>query len=304
MHLPNRVALDSASARNSAILLMVIAMSIWSLISAPAARAATPKPVQLTVQQACASADYVLIGARGSGDSSNDRYGGLGNVVYSAYQYLTDKLGSRGASIAAVPVTYPAQAVESLALTLTGNNAYFNGLSQGVNDLRQSLKTFETWAGCRGKYLVLIGYSQGAMVVNRVLQEPNKNRAVFHSANILIGNGDRYSDDGTRLVGNAGSKTRGIGFTFPPMSGTKAITLRNTDVVATNVCVDGDIVCAPRLNTIQPPWWCKAALNQACSAFWSVIAGADLARQVKLHLSSYAGSSLLRQAIDSEVDYP
>lgn len=296
------VQANSFHSRQLTVLLTLTAIFFGSLITAPTARAVTPKPVQLTVQQACSSADYVLIGARGSGDSSDGQFGGLGSVVYSAYQYLTDKLAKRNTSIAAIPVTYPAQEVQSLALTLTGKSYYFDGLAQGVSDIRKSINTFETWPGCKGKQLVLIGYSQGAMVINRVLQEPNKNHPVFFSANILIGNGDRHSNDRTIPVGNARANSKGIGFTFPPMSGTKFVPLAPLDINAVNVCVDGDIVCAPHLNTVKPPWWCTALLSKACSAFWSVVAGVDLYRQVNLHLTSYAGSSILRQAIDNRFD--
>ena len=136
---------------------------------APSAQAfllpdADREPVQ--TREVCG--DVLFLGARGSGQAAGgaavDAGTGMGPQVYAAYQRMVSDRPDR--TIAPRAVFYPAQEVQAIALNA---GAYFSGLEQGVRDVKRTLRSEAL--RCPDQRLVLAGYSQGAMVMHRALQD-------------------------------------------------------------------------------------------------------------------------------------
>ena len=168
--------------------------------------------------------DVLFLGARGSGQpqsgSGGDGGTGLGPQVYGVAQRLARQLP--GQSITVSAVQYPAQGVELLA---TAPNTYFGGLEGGVVDVQNQLRGRA--AACPAERIVLSGYSQGAMVVHRALQDldragdPTARQILARTDGVvLISDGDRRPRDRATSYGTAG-RSRGIGFDQRPGSGAR-----------------------------------------------------------------------------------
>ena len=206
------------------------------------------------VSQAAASApaaptscaDVLVLGARGSGQpqrgSASDGGTGLGPQVSSAVERLRNDLPGR--SVRVQSLKYPARQAELLALD---PQAYFGGLERGVSNAKALLA--KQVGACPRQRYVLVGYSQGAMVMHRVLQDlraegssaTKETRRI--DAAVLLADGDRSSADHLVSSGSAG-KGRGISYLSPADSrvrGTQVPTRLTSRVFS--VCEQGDVIC-------------------------------------------------------------
>jgi hypothetical protein len=146
----------------------------------------------------------------------------MGPEVYAAWRALKAARADR--TMKAVVAQYPASNVSTL---WPSPERYFRGLRAGVRDVEATLLS-RAAAGCTRERLVLAGYSQGAMVMHRVLHDISD--AAAHTAlarlrprvdgAILIGDGDRVAQDHTRMRGGAPDAARGVGTFFPRLSET------------------------------------------------------------------------------------
>ncbi len=189
--------------------------------------------------------DVLFIGARGSGESA-DSHEGLGDTVNNVYEKVKAKVERAGGRIGFTSTIYPAQNVDTLSLLVTGNNAYFDGLEQGVVD---TLDTLRLASKCDGQRIVLGGYSQGAMVMHRVLKrlDPRKDKVILDriDAAVLVADGDRVTGDSTRNFGDADPKGHGIGVEKPSLSGSQSFKFSGTSGKKVfSICRAGDSVCA------------------------------------------------------------
>jgi hypothetical protein len=191
--------------------------------------------------------DVLFLGARGSGQASGgnaaDGGSGMGTQVYSAYQRLVSDLPDR--SVTGVAVDYPATSAQSLILDQAG---YFSGLEQGVRGVKGALR--RELKACPDQRIVLAGYSQGAMVMHRALQDlvarkdPTSRNVIRHVDSVLLlADGDRLPRDNATDSGSAGP-SRGISYSLASRSG-----LRGTRLPAGfaprvfSVCESADVVC-------------------------------------------------------------
>jgi len=200
----------------------------------------------------CAAVLY--IGARGSGEYGPGSSGwpsgqtpgdsnGFGPEVNNVFTGLQADLGA--GNIKPDSVNYPADSVSVLAHLHFSQ--YFAGLSAGVN---QTLKDLATQAAkCPGQEIVLTGYSQGAMVMHRVLHQLKRTAAGKQilsrvAAAVLIGDGDQVPFDNEVMDGSAWHFAEGIGQAFPTLSGSTLVkfnaSLRSRVI---RVCNWGDVVC-------------------------------------------------------------
>jgi hypothetical protein len=191
--------------------------------------------------------DVLFLGARGSGQpqsgSGDDGGTGLGREVYDVSQRLARQLPGRSITVSAVQ--YPAQGVE---LLVTSPDTYFGGLEGGVVDVQGQLR--ERAAICPTERIVLSGYSQGAMVVHRALQDldragdPTARQILARTDGVvLISDGDRRPRDRMTSYGSAGP-SRGIGFDLRPDSGARGTKLpAGMKARIHSVCLDFDVVC-------------------------------------------------------------
>ena len=229
-----------------------------------------------------ACADVVFLGARGSGQpqsgSGDDGGSGLGPQVYGVAQRLARQLP--GQSIAVGAVQYPAQGVELLA---TDPTTYFGGLERGVVDVQEQLRARAT--ACPSERIVLSGYSQGAMVVHRALQDLERTgdpaaRQILRRTDgvVLISDGDRRPRDRATSYGTAG-RSRGIGFSLRPDSGARAGRLPSGMTARIHsVCLDFDVVC-----DYQP----------------DLHAGLGALQGAAIHRDGYTGSRPVNRATDA-----
>jgi cutinase len=227
-------------------------------------------------------ADVLFVGARGSGQpaggSSSDGGSGMGPQVFSSYQRLVRDLP--GMTVRGVAVDYPARQVQLLALDPA---SYFGGLELGVRSAKGALR--REVAACPNQRIVIAGFSQGAMVMHRVLQDliardDATARSVLRHLDgaLLLADGDRLARDRTTNVGTAGA-SRGISYAFRPESRVRGTLLpkRFTSRVF-SVCESADVICDYR------------------SLLQSNAAGVD---GVSVHTTSYTGSLDVLKATDA-----
>ena len=203
-----------------------------------------PAPSAAAAPAACAP--VLLVGARGSGapqagDDSDGRTG-LGPEVRAAGRLLQRKLPA--GSVETVAVQYPALPVTALR---TDPVAYVSGLEQGVTWTERLLA--ERAAACPAQRVVLMGYSQGAMVMHRVVQDlvasGSAGAPVLARLDgaVLLADGDRDATDGTRRWGTA---RRGVGIArqYAALAGARATPLPAALARRVHsVCDRGDLVC-------------------------------------------------------------
>lgn len=211
----------------------------WALVAVPAGPATAVDSPRCT--------DILFLGARGSGQSQSgsgdDGGSGLGPQVYGVAQRLARQLPGQTITVSAVQ--YPAQGVELLA---TNPTAYFGGLEGGVDDVQGQLR--DRALACPEERIVLSGYSQGAMVVHRALQDldragdPTARRILARTDGVvLLSDGDRRPRDRATSYGTAG-QSRGIGFDLRPDSGARGTKLpAGMKARIHSVCLDFDVVC-------------------------------------------------------------
>lgn len=223
--------------------LAMLAALAAGLVGPPAA--AQPQSVAAVDDAPCT--DILFLGARGSGQSQagsgEDGGSGLGPQVYRVAQRLARQLP--GQSITVSAVQYPAQGVELLA---TNPTTYFGGLEGGVVDVQEQLR--DRALTCPEERIVLSGYSQGAMVVHRAVQDldragdPTARRILARTDGVvLLSDGDRRPKDRATSYGTAGP-SRGIGFALRPDSGARGTKLpAGMKARIHSVCLDFDVVC-------------------------------------------------------------
>jgi len=144
--------------------------------------------------------DFHWIGAAGSGQRDGaglTTNGGMGGVVYQSYQQLQAELAATGQTITAEAVQYPAAPVP-----LEGGIGGWMGFMDSVNDgTDATAKQFEAFTErCPTTKVVLAGYSQGAMVIHRNLEDLADDPHV--AAALLIADGDRLPVDTTINMGS------------------------------------------------------------------------------------------------------
>lgn len=180
--------------------------------------------------------DVAIIGVRGSGESATE-HNGLGQTVNAAVAMLADAL--EGYDVGVHAVSYPADPVSTL---LSDPHTYLAGIQNGANRLASVLS--ERAAQCPQERRIVIGFSQGAMVVHSALSDMgaagNSTRAAT-SAAMLVSDGMRTGAGDTRRFGTA-QRAPGLVPTLglaaqriPPVMGARTV----------SVCDHGDPVCNP-----------------------------------------------------------
>ena len=153
-----------------------------------------------TASAAPVCGDYHLIGAAGSGqrDGANlTANGGMGGAVYQSYLQLQADLAASGRTITAEAVQYPAAPVP-LEGGLGGWVDFMDSVKEGTEAAGKQFTAFTEQ--CPDTMVVLAGYSQGAMVIHRNLEDLADDPHV--AAALLIADGDRLPADTTINMGS------------------------------------------------------------------------------------------------------
>ena len=153
-----------------------------------------------TAAAAPACADYHWLGAAGSGQRDGaglTANGGMGGVVYQSYLQMRDELAASGRTITAEAVQYPAAPVP-LEGGLGGWMDFMDSVKEGADATATQFEAFTEQ--CPNTKVVLAGYSQGAMVIHRNLEDLADDPHV--AAALLIADGDRLPVDTTIKLGS------------------------------------------------------------------------------------------------------
>jgi cutinase len=152
--------------------------------------------------------DFHWMGAAGSGQRDGaglTANGGMGAVVYQSYLQLQAELAASGQTITAEAVQYPA-----VAAPLDGGLGdwmhFMDSVKVGTNAAADQFEAFTE--RCPTTKVVLAGYSQGAMVIHRNLEDLADDPHV--AAALLIADGDRLPTDTTINMGST-ALVRGLG---------------------------------------------------------------------------------------------
>lgn len=238
-------------------------LHLITIIAAIAALATIALPGHAQAASSSPAADHCnaveFIGARGSGQplSGTGSYAGFGPEAYKVVTTVAAKLGAKKISYGVDADTYSADSVndlkpstleviglpESLPLYYKDNVAKFLGsIAQGVNFMVADIKDRITTCGNAQK-LVLVGYSQGAMVVHQTEDylEVHDSSALKHIiASVLVADGDRVPNTKSKEFGSSGATGEGIQVYLGHFS----THLDNPLPASTaNVCNANDIVC-------------------------------------------------------------
>lgn len=214
------------SARRWMAVIAVAAMSSVSVLMAP-------EPGNAAAQ---ACGDVLFVAVNGSGQPSSQ----MGAEVRAAYDELTKQAPTRG--IAAYVLPYKAAPVSTLLKPRTGLADYFASLIGGASDLTTFL--FDRTRACPAETLILAGYSQGAMIVHRVLQIVGTIVTDKIAGAILIADGDRVPHDNVISFGTATSDAAGIGQSFVELSHSQNTKFgSHLAGKVHSVCTQSDLVC-------------------------------------------------------------
>jgi hypothetical protein len=199
-------------------------------------------------------------GARGSGQPSRgdarDGNTGLGQQVYTVYQSLA--AGSASVAVNSIGPRYKSLNVDWLAPGLNPLHYaarvadWFRDLNGGVNAAYAALVSRSVI--CPNERIVLVGYSQGAMLEHRVIAK----LAVDHETKILrrivgvvlIGDPDRARHSASQLDGDPAAGKGGRGIAAAHGLAPEGDLPPSIARVTTNVCTKDDIVCDWR----SMPW--------------------------------------------------
>ncbi|EON33791.1 cutinase [Gordonia terrae C-6] len=145
-------------------------------------------------------ADYIWIGAAGSGErdgAAKFQNNGMGNYINRSYLDFKSEAKGRGFTVSQRALDYRARKVpigESAAAWADFRASAVDGVAK----LKQLISTVASQ--CPSSKLVLAGYSQGASVVHRVLQQRSVPRL---AGGLLLADPDRLTYDSVEGAGTA-----------------------------------------------------------------------------------------------------
>ncbi|MFP4311705.1 MAG: S-layer homology domain-containing protein [Nitriliruptoraceae bacterium] len=142
-------------------ILRLASVAMAAVLAVGAARPAAAQPsAAWDVGEACP--DAVVVGAAGSGQREPVSELGMGPQVDGLFRAIA-RVGE-GRDIRAVPLAYPAAPVLPTA-------GYRDSVARGIEAMAAAVADIA--AACPGTGIVLAGYSQGAQVVQRWLEDPD-----------------------------------------------------------------------------------------------------------------------------------
>ena len=223
-------------------LMATCAMGAWSAVPTQAAQRSAQQevtPAAAATSQAAGCAPLLFVGLRGSGETERDG-DGFGRDVNAVRLSMLDILGR--STFQAAPdgdtgfaVWYPSEKVSVLAPTarqaagmvsrnpvrvanavagwkLTRYNRFKDSIEIGTDSAYTTLT--EHAEACPDQQIVLVGYSQGAMAVHRVLQRlkrDGEDTILDHVRGVgLIADGDRVRFTHGVQLGSVSADARGV----------------------------------------------------------------------------------------------
>ncbi len=172
--------------------------------------------------------DVSIVGVRGSGQD------GYGEQVGAVVAELTASMTATGRTVSDVPLEYPAISVSDTFGLALFDGRYEASVRSGVDALTSLLSDLTD--RCAGSDLILVGYSQGAQVIKATVAGSSPDMRI--AGVVLLADPTRDpSQPGVARLGGAAVEHAGS-FGRVALPGY----LRPVTV---DVCVAGDVVCAP-----------------------------------------------------------
>jgi Cutinase len=196
----------------------------------------------------------LFIGARGSGEPFGDE--NLGDAT-SPVQVTRNLLAARGVSLDVAGVIYPAQDVDvlwtrgdgSTGISIGGIAAYVSGEQQGVSTLLADLRarTDGNVCGWQNTRAVLVGYSQGALVVGDAIERMTTQERATIAGVVTYGN-PRYNESANGGTGSKGPGLLGARGAYPDGVSGRSRDYCRQDIV----CKAGSTNVAEHLRYVNP----------------------------------------------------
>ena len=266
-----------------------IAALALALITALLAAAVPVDRAEGVVAAETTCKDVFFLGARGSGQDSGDGHG-FGPEVDRFRGKLKFALTESPAhTVQRAFIDYPAESTDTLrpskkdlAFVATAPDPeifwdhyrkshlgkYDDSIKKGVDRAEKTIITQA--AKCPDQLFVLAGYSQGAMVMHRVLNRFKRDNRIDLLERVagvlLIADGDRHRNNGTETVGDPAAGIDGIGIN-EDLRDQKDDVPDEVRSVTFNLCTKDDMVCDFR-------------------GFWSIL---NYKRAIAIH-GTYRGS--------------
>lgn len=221
------------------------------------AHAAVADPIPVGLTSPCQ--DVVVLGAAGSGQTSADSNGFGSEAALGLGSYARQMDGYK---VGYATVSYPSADVDTLLAKKTSKN-YFDSIDEGVVEALDFLSQREPACRGAGERYVFMGYSQGAMVMHRVLWQLAGSNTKYSALAeqllprldgvLVIGDGDRVANQGGASYGTAPAGGSGIWWAGATAGATSA-RYKPIDRPVPNlpswpaarfhsVCFTGDLVC-------------------------------------------------------------
>lgn len=188
-----------------------------------------------------------LLGARGSGETDRD-FGGYGHTIASALTAFDDHAARYGLGpVTSQPLHWASFGVEvmwkdaSLVDPTAGLRKYLNGVNGGIVNLDGVLHS--EYAVCPHRRVVLVGYSQGALVIDQELVAlGHQHSAILRDIKAvgLISDPHRLGTSGYDR-GTASRNDNGISRTFNKFPGAQIPRSLNPRILS--FCDRGDAIC-------------------------------------------------------------
>jgi hypothetical protein len=254
------------------------------------------KPPGIAPDQGAFSCPTVsIIGVRGSGQTSGSFYG-FGPQVYKAVTIVEGYLNAKKVHYAAGPINYPAVSVNVLdpsKIDFIDWTDYLNNhLGKFASSIAQGTKVTVgaaevIHAYCPKAKFVMIGYSQGAMVMQGAeLTLEAKDRGAFNQilGTVMIADGNRVPNTKAKEFGSSPASGEGID---PWVFSTVGLGQPFKDVplpaTTANICNNNDLVCDTRLydmvhygysSGVHTTSYAKCGANNKCTYYPALINGA------------------------------
>lgn len=235
-HLPFRRAWRILVSSALAVLLVV---TMLIAVTPTPARAAenwgTPVHHGISALKPCA--DIVVIGVRGSGQTS-DQQAGFGAQVGEFRDGLRERIGDQR-TVRQVQIDYLSHPVWAAVVPQVLDDALVNSFLYSIGDGTTALHDVvdDSLERCPGEQIILIGYSQGALVAHQVAAVQARDERFAGVA--LIADPGRNSAEGVPAVGSARPGTGLTGWA----GDVSALPLDSMLSATVSVCNDGDVVC-------------------------------------------------------------
>ncbi len=239
--------------RAKAVLAPLAVLAVAVPLAAGPAQAASASPAA----DRCNRVEF--IGARGSGQALDvsGPFKGFGPQSYKVVTTVAAKLSAKRISYGVDAIPYPADSVNDLkpsTLEILGLPAslplyykdnvskFLSSISTGVSDMVNDVKARIATCG-NAQHLVLVGFSQGAIVVHQAEEYllVHDRSALSHIiGTVLIADGDRVPNTKSKAFGSSGASGEGIQVYLGHFSTHLDMPLPATTA---NVCNANDIVC-------------------------------------------------------------